>query len=114
MADCIFCKLANHEIEPDVVYENDLVCAFRDAAPVAPVHVLCVPKAHVSGVNDLDVTDTALLSALVEAAQTVVQKLGIAEEGYRLVINSGERGGQSVGHLHLHVLGGRDMQWPPG
>lgn len=114
MSDCIFCKLANHEIEPDVVYENDLVTAFRDAAPQAPLHVLCVPKRHVGGFNDLTAEDGELFLALRDAIDNVVEAEGVKEEGYRLVINSGERGGQSVPHLHVHILGKRDMTWPPG
>ena len=112
--DCIFCKLANHEIEPDVVYENEFVTAFRDAAPQAPVHVLCVPKKHIGGFNDLTDEDTQILAALREAVQKVVALEGVQEEGYRVVINSGDRGGQTVPHLHVHVLAGRDLTWPPG
>ena len=114
MNDCIFCKLANHVIEPDLVYENELVTAFRDASPQAPVHVLCVPKRHISGFNDLTPEDGDVLNALRDAIQNVAAQEGIQEEGYRLVINSGERGGQTVPHLHIHVLGKRDMTWPPG
>lgn len=114
MSDCIFCQLANHEIEPNLVYENDLVTAFHDNAPQAPVHVLVVPKRHVSGFNALTDQDGALLLALRDAVDHVVSLEGIKESGYRLVINSGEDGAQTVPHLHIHVLGKRPMQWPPG
>lgn len=114
MSDCIFCKLANHEIEPDLVYENDLVTAFRDAAPQAPVHVLVVPKRHLGGFNELTESDGALLLAIRDAVDHVVSAEGIKDSGYRIVINSGEEGGQTVPHLHVHLLGKRPMQWPPG
>lgn len=113
MTDCIFCKLANGDIPTDIVYENDLVIAFNDAEPKAPVHVLVVPKAHIVDFNHLDQSHGDLLLAMMEAIQEVVRIKGI-QEGYRLVNNLGEEGGQSVLHLHVHVLGGRTMQWPPG
>lgn len=113
MTDCIFCKIANGDIPTDMVYENDLVAAFKDTAPQAPVHILIVPKAHVKDLNALDAKDSALLTALIEACQQVAQDQGVAE-GYRLVTNIGEDGGQSVPHLHFHLLGGRALQWPPG
>lgn len=114
MNDCIFCKLANHVIEPDVVYENDLVTAFRDADPQAPTHILCVPKRHVTSFNDLTAEDGDLLLALRDAIDNVVRLEGVREDGYRLVINTGDQGGQTVPHLHIHVLGKRNMGWPPG
>lgn len=113
MSDCIFCKLANGEIPTDMVYENDLVAAFKDTAPQAPVHVLVVPKAHIQDFNALDAQDGPLLSALAQACQEVAHALGV-KEGYRLVTNIGEDGGQTVPHLHFHLLGGRSLQWPPG
>jgi histidine triad (HIT) family protein len=115
MSDCIFCKLANGEIPTNVVYENDLVCAFRDTDPQAPTHVLVVPKKHVQDASHLTQEDGDLLKALLDAVQAVVKKEGLDQDGgYRLVVNTGEKGGQSVPHLHIHVLGGRDMKWPPG
>lgn len=113
MSDCIFCKIANGEIPTDMVYEDELVVAFKDMAPQAPVHVLVVPKAHIKDMNALDAGDTDLLSALTLACQKVAESQEVAE-GYRLVTNIGEDGGQSVAHLHFHLLGGRALQWPPG
>lgn len=115
MSDCIFCKLANKEIPTDMVYEDDFVIAFNDMDPQAPFHVLVVPKKHISSFNHINPEEDAkTLTSLVTAAQTIAKKLGIAEDGYRLVINCGELGGQSVGHLHIHLLGGRQMTWPAG
>ncbi|MDO4281462.1 MAG: histidine triad nucleotide-binding protein [Peptococcaceae bacterium] len=114
MSDCIFCKIANGEIPTTTVYENDLVRAFRDTDPQAPTHVLVVPKRHVQSVSQLTQEDGALMLALLDAVQAVVKSEGLEEGGYRLVANTGEQGGQSVPHLHIHVLGGRDMKWPPG
>ena len=109
-----FCKIANGEIPTDTVYENELVRAFRDADPQAPTHVLVVPKVHVQSVSQLTQEDSKLMLAMLDAVQAVVKSEGIEEAGYRLVANTGEQGGQSVPHLHIHVLGGRDMKWPPG
>ena len=110
MSDCIFCKIANGEIPTTTVYENDLVRAFRDTDPQAPTHVLVVPKRHIQSVTQ---EDGELMLAMLDAIHNVVKSEGI-EAGYRLVANTGEQGGQSVPHLHVHVLGGRDMKWPPG
>ena len=114
MADCIFCKIANGEIPTTTVYENELVRAFRDVEPQAPTHVLVVPKRHVQSVSQLTQQDGDLMLAMLEAIQAVVKSEGLEEAGYRLVANTGEEGGQSVPHLHVHVLGGRQMKWPPG
>ncbi len=114
MSDCIFCKLANGEIPTDVVFENELAMAFRDMDPQAPTHVLVVPKRHVQSFSQLTQEDGELLLALTEAIQEVVKGEGLEEGGYRVVTNTGELGGQSVLHLHFHVLGGRQLQWPPG
>lgn len=114
MSDCIFCKLANGEIPTDVVFENELAIAFRDMDPQAPTHVLVVPKRHVQSFSQLTQEDGELLLALTEAIQEVVKGEGLEEGGYRVVTNTGELGGQSVLHLHFHVLGGRQLQWPPG
>ena len=113
MSDCIFCKIANGEIPTTTVYENDLVRAFRDTDPQAPTHVLVVPKRHIQSVNQLTQEDGELMLAMLDAIHNVVKSEGI-EAGYRLVANTGEQGGQSVPHLHVHVLGGRDMKWPSG
>ncbi len=105
MPDCIFCKLANHEIETSIVYEDDLVCAFNDASPVAPVHVLVVPKEHYQSIAD-DVP-AEVMAALMNAVNEVARITGIAESGYRIVANTGKDADQVVQHLHIHVLGGK-------
>lgn len=114
MADCLFCKMVAGEITPDTVYENDDVLAFRDINPQAPTHVLVVPKRHISTINDLTPDDAELVGKLYLAAQQVAAGDGIAEEGYRTLMNCNAGAGQSVFHIHLHVLGGRPMGWPPG
>ncbi len=114
MSDCLFCKMISGEIPPRVVYEDDHVLAFRDINPVAPTHVLVIPKQHISTINDLDEEHMALVGRLYLAAKQVAGIEGIAEEGYRTVMNCNDRAGQTVFHIHLHVLGGRDMRWPPG
>lgn len=114
MTDCLFCKMIKGEIKPDVVLETDDVLAFRDINPQAPTHVLVVPKQHISTINDLDVDHEALIGKLYLAAKDVAQQEGISESGYRTVMNCGEGAGQSVFHIHLHLLGGRKMKWPPG
>lgn len=107
MSDCIFCKIAEHSIPAKIVFENNDVLAFRDLNPQAPVHVLVIPKKHVTSLNDL--TETSLMAALLTAAQQVALQEKIAESGYRTVINCNPEGGQSVYHLHLHVLGGKQL-----
>jgi len=107
MGDCIFCKIANHQIESDYVYEDDLVCAFKDANPQAPVHVLVVPKEHYA--NIVDGVPGETLAAMARAVGEVAKACGIAEDGFRVIANTGEAAGQTVHHLHWHVLGGRDL-----
>lgn len=107
MSDCIFCKLANHEIPTEVVYENERFCAFKDANPQAPVHVLVVPKEHYASVADDVPAD--VLGGLLEAAVEVARICGIDEKGFRLIMNTGADAGQTVQHLHCHVLGGVAM-----
>ena len=115
MADCIFCKIAQKEIPSKLVYEDEQVVAFRDLEPQAPVHVLVIPKKHVASVLALTAEDSGLVShILVDVIPQLGRELGVAEKGFRVVANTGEEGGQSVGHLHFHLLGGRSMQWPPG
>ncbi len=114
MVDCLFCKMVAGDITPDTVFEDDDVLAFRDINPQAPTHVLVVPKRHISTINDLSPDDAALVGKLYLAAQQVAAQDGIAEEGYRTVMNCNVGAGQSVFHIHLHVLGGRPMHWPPG
>jgi len=112
MTDCLFCKMASGEIKPDMVYEDDRILAFRDIHPQAPLHVLIIPKRHIAGLNDLD--DTALGGYLLQTAAKLAEQLGYAESGYRTVFNTNNDGGQTVHHLHLHLLAGRRMTWPPG
>ena len=112
--ECLFCRIANREIPAEVVAEGDRWLAFRDIQPQAPVHILVVPKRHVEGVATLQEADRDLAGELVLAAAEVARIEGLDDSGFRLVTNVGERAGQSVFHLHLHVLGGRRMRWPPG
>jgi len=112
--DCLFCKMAAGVIRPDIVHEDDQVLAFRDIAPQAPVHVLLIPKKHIVNVDDLAAADAPLLAHLLLTAQKVARDLGIAGDGYRLVNNCNQHGGQTVYHLHFHLLGGRYLTWPPG
>ncbi|HLF96418.1 MAG TPA: histidine triad nucleotide-binding protein [Methylococcaceae bacterium] len=114
MSDCLFCKMASGAIQPAVVLETEHVLAFRDIHPRAPVHVLIIPKKHLATLNDLGPDDTSLAGELLQAARQVAEMEGLAENGYRTVINCNAHGGQEVFHLHLHVLGGRSMKWPPG
>ena len=114
MSKCIFCRMVDGEIQPDVVYEDEDVLAFRDANPQSPTHVLLIPKEHIATTNDLDEDNAAILGRLYLAARQVAAKEGIAERGYRMVMNCNPEAGQSVYHIHLHLLGGRPMNWPPG
>lgn len=112
--NCLFCKMVSGELTPDIVYQNDKVLAFRDIRPQAPTHVLVIPKRHVTTLNDMRDEDEALAGALLIAARRIANELGLTEPGYRTVINTNGHGGQTVFHVHLHLLGGRQMQWPPG
>ncbi|MGB5259894.1 MAG: histidine triad nucleotide-binding protein [Gammaproteobacteria bacterium] len=114
MTDCLFCKMVAGEIQPDVVFEDDEVLAFRDVNPQAPIHVLVIPKAHIATTNDLHEENAHLVGKLYLAAKQIAADEGIAEPGYRTVINCNPGAGQSVYHIHLHLLGGRPMTWPPG
>ena len=114
MSDCIFCKIVAGEIPATVIHETDDVLAFRDLGPQAPTHVLVIPKRHISTINDMQESDAELVGKLYLAAKQVAADEGISESGYRTVMNCNEGAGQSVFHIHLHVLGGRRMNWPPG
>jgi len=119
VTDCLFCRMVAGEIPADVVHETDRVLAFRDINPQAPTHVLVIPKEHHATVAALAAADPALLGDVVSGAHAVATQAGLvaddgAEPGYRLVTNTGSQAGQSVHHVHFHVLGGRRMQWPPG
>jgi histidine triad (HIT) family protein len=110
--DCLFCKIAGGEIPVAIIAENDHALAFRDISPQAPHHVLVIPRKHVTSLNHA--TDPLELGSLLSLAAEVARQEGIAESGYRTVINTGQDGGQTVFHLHVHVLGGRRLTWPPG
>ncbi len=114
MSDCIFCKMASGEIQPDKVLETEDVLAFRDLNPQASTHVLVIPKRHISTLNDLEQGDAELIGKLYLAAKEVAQREGLSEPGYRTVMNCNADAGQTVFHLHLHLLGGRSFGWPPG
>jgi histidine triad (HIT) family protein len=114
MSDCIFCKIIEGTIPSNKVYEDDQVIAFHDIDAQAPVHILVVPKKHISGVNEIEESDAALLGHIYRVIRDLALQLKIADSGYRVVVNSGRDGQQSVPHLHFHVLGGRMMEWPPG
>ena len=111
---CLFCKFASGAIKPAVVFENDKVLAFKDINPQAPTHVLIIPKRHIATLNDLAASDAALVGELFLAAKEVAKASGLAESGYRIAVNCGAGAGQSVFHVHLHLLGGRRLSWPPG
>jgi histidine triad (HIT) family protein len=112
--DCLFCKIAAGEIPAELVYESDDVVAFRDINPQAPTHVLVIPRTHIATINDIEDGHQTLVGSLYSAARQIAADEGIAEAGYRAVMNCNEGAGQSVFHIHLHVLGGRPMSWPPG
>jgi len=106
--------MVRREIAPDVVYENDDVLAFRDINPQAPTHILIIPKTHIVSLNDIGADDAALIGKLYLAAQHIAKEVGVADSGYRTLVNCGADGGQTVFHVHLHLLAGRQMTWPPG
>ncbi len=114
MNDCIFCKIADKEIEADIVYEDDSVVAFNDANPQAPVHILIIPRKHFATLNEVTGEDEGLMGHIVNTAGNIAGEKGLKEEGYRLVANCQSGAGQSVFHIHFHLLGGRTFEWPPG
>ena len=114
MSDCLFCKIRDGDIQGDIVFEDDNVLAFNDVNPQAPVHVLIIPKIHISTVNDIEAGDEAIMGKLFSAAKVIASQQGISDDGYRLVVNCNEKAGQTVFHIHMHLLGGRNMNWPPG
>ena len=114
MGDCIFCKIIAGEIPSNKVYEDDEVLAFRDITPQAPVHILVIPKKHISSILAAQPEDAALLWHITQVIQAVAKEQGLAENGFRIAVNTGRDGAQSVPHLHFHILGGRAMGWPPG
>lgn len=114
MSECLFCKIINGDIPADIVYESDAALAFRDINPKAPTHVLIIPRRHVSTINDIEPDDESLVGSLFTAARSIAADEGLADDGYRVVMNCNEAAGQSVFHIHLHLLGGRTLNWPPG
>ncbi|MEE9166952.1 MAG: histidine triad nucleotide-binding protein [Candidatus Neomarinimicrobiota bacterium] len=114
MKDCLFCRIADGEVSADIVHETDSLVAFKDINPQAPHHILIIPRKHISTLNDLTKGDTTLVGELFLAAKMLASETGIAESGYRTVMNCNADAGQAVFHIHLHVLGGRRMSWPPG
>ena len=114
MSDTIFSKIINREIPAEILYEDEDVLAFRDVSPQAPVHFLVIPKLEIPTINDIQSNQAELIGKMVLAAKQVASEQGVAEDGYRLVMNCNENGGQTVFHIHMHVLGGRAMSWPPG
>lgn len=114
MSDCLFCKISAKKIPAKLVYEDNEVVAFDDINPQAPVHVLIVPKKHISTSLDITEEDNALIGRLFRAAGKIAEERGVAQRGFRLLMNTNAEAGQSVYHIHLHLLGGRQMNWPPG
>jgi histidine triad (HIT) family protein len=114
MPDCLFCKIASGVIPAEVIFQDESVLAFRDINPKAPTHVLVIPRTHIPTINDIGSDDTDLIGRLYLAAKKIASDAGIAQRGYRTVMNCNAEAGQTVYHLHLHVLGGRAMHWPPG
>lgn len=113
-SECLFCKIIAGDIDADIIYESDNAIAFRDINPKAPTHVLIIPREHISTINDIDPEHEAVVGSLFSAARAVAEQEGVAEDGYRAVMNCNAAGGQSVFHIHLHLLGGRILSWPPG
>lgn len=114
MSDCLFCKIVDGEIPADFVYESDTAMAFRDINPQAPTHVLIIPRQHVSTINDIGTNHEALVGNLFSVAKDIAAQEDLADDGYRVVMNCNEAAGQTVFHIHLHLLGGRTFSWPPG
>lgn len=114
MTECIFCKIINGEIPCSIIYENDKILAFNDINPVAPVHILIIPKQHIESAQNISVDNADITAEIFLAASKIAKDKGIDKTGYRIVTNIGVDGGQTVQHLHYHLLGGRSLQWPPG
>jgi histidine triad (HIT) family protein len=114
LSDCIFCKIASGDIPGDIVYQDDRVIAVNDIDPKAPVHILIMPKTHIPSLNEIDESNKDILAHILTVAANLAKTKGVAEKGYRVVNNCGVQGGQSVEHIHFHLLGGRSLTWPPG
>lgn len=113
-SSCLFCKIVNGEIKASKVYEDEQAVAFNDINPQAPTHVLIIPRDHIESLNDASAGDEKILGRLMRLSAKIANQIGVAESGFRTVINTGDDAGQSVAHIHLHLLGGRPMHWPPG
>ena len=114
MSDCLFCKIVKKEIAAGIVYEDELTLAFKDIAPQAPLHLLIIPKKHITSLLNVAEEDLPLIAHCAEVIKKLAAENGLTESGCRVVVNVGADGGQTVGHLHYHLLGGRKMNWPPG
>lgn len=114
MTDCIFCKIARHEVPSRIVFENERLLAFHDLFPAAPTHILLIPKTHYTTLNDVPASEAAVLGELMTTAAQIARDNDFADDGYRVVMNCNSDGGQSVYHIHLHLLAGRKLTWPPG
>ncbi len=114
MSDCIFCKIVNREIPSQIVYENDQIVIFKDIQPVAPVHLLAIPKQHIDNLCDPQLVAVDLLTGLIQGIQTAVREANLMEDGFRVVVNYGPNAGEAVHHLHFHIIAGRMLAWPPG
>ncbi len=114
MKECLFCRIVNKEIPAEIIFENDALLAFKDIEPQAPVHILIIPKEHITTTNDLNNKHKELISDILLTAKKLASEVDISDDGYRMVFNCNKMGGQAVYHIHLHLLGGRQMKWPPG
>jgi len=114
MSDCLFCGIVEGKVKANLVYQDDSIVAFKDIAPRAPVHILIITRKHLVSVSDIAETDRALIGQIFQVAARLAREQGVADSGYRVVVNAGADAGQSVFHLHFHLLGGRQMTWPPG
>jgi len=114
MEDCLFCKIVNKEIPSKIVFENDSLVAFEDIDPQAPIHILIIPKEHFASLKEIPEEKKGILAELLLAARQIAEEKAISDQGYRIVLNTGKESGQAVFHIHFHLLGGRQMTWPPG
>jgi histidine triad (HIT) family protein len=114
MSDCLFCRIIKRELPASIVFEDDRILAFNDINPQAPTHVLVLPKRHIATLNDVDAADDSLVGEIVRRAAAIAAERGLAADGYRTVFNTNRNAGQTVFHIHLHLIGGRPMGWPPG
>ncbi len=114
MPDCLFCRIARKEIKSAIVYEDDDLVAFKDIQPQAPIHILVIPKKHISGAMEVAAEDVPLVGKIIALSKNLAERFSVSQCGFRLVVNSGPDAGQAVDHLHFHFLGGRKFKWPPG